>query len=491
MKTKTIKALALIALTTSFSSCNSQDIKQTEATKPTDPSGITNAEVPLFTNVDKMLTRLESQGFNGAVIVADENGFLSKGYGWADKEAKIKNTPNTAFCIGSITKSFTGAALLKLEMQGKLSVNDLLSKYIKNVPTDKKDITLHHLLTHSSGLPPAIGQDYEVLGKEDFLVRAFKIKLLFAPGTKYEYSNVGYSVLAAVIEQVSGQSYEEYLNANLFKPAEMTQTGYTMPKWDSKNIAVGYEGNSRWGKPNEQKWDAKAPYWNLLGNGGILSTAEDMYKWHKALLTDKVLNEDAKAKYYGRHVEEGEGAGSYYGYGVVSFPTPRKTWLTAHNGSNGIFYAAFMRYITEKVTIIFLTNQLLDGIREVPQEIALHKFKEGYVSEHNITAPKQLSGLTDHAHNKLILEFINVVSDGNDKAIEKFVDANLTPELKNAAPMNAHIGMFKQVGGDIKGKKIKSVMVAGSKTKIGFEGTPILLNLHIENGLIGGIGLGD
>ncbi|MCB1024728.1 MAG: beta-lactamase family protein [Acidobacteria bacterium] len=353
--------------------------------------------------IDDFLTGLSKNGFSGSVLVSDGKSVFNHCYGMADRENSVSCNEHTAYDIGSVTKQFTGAAILKLEMQGKLSVGDRIDKFFSGAPDDKKAITIHQLLTHSSGFPSAIGDDYEVLDKEAFLEKAFKTKLNFKPGEKYDYSNVGYSVLAAIIEKVSGEPYEKFLHDNLFEPAGMKETGYTIPQWKPEQIAVGYNGDRKWGRPTEKKWDRTAPYWNLLGNGGILSTTDDLYKWHRALLTDKILDKAAKAKYYKRHIEEGENAGTYYGYGWALFPTPRNTTLITHNGGNGTFYCDFLRYTEEKVTIILLSNSMRREFRAIPMKIAKSLFSKDYKPEIELrTANPSAISLKDHPEADLI-----------------------------------------------------------------------------------------
>src|SRR5262249_27224274 len=153
------------------------------------------------------------------------------------------------FSIGSITKQFTAAAILKLQMQGKLSVRDPIAKYLPNVPQDKSAITLHHLLTHSAGLESGFGPgDFEAVTRDEIIKRALASKLRSAPGKQYHYSNAGYSLLGAIVEIVSGGGYEAFLHEHLFKPAGMAQTGYRLPKWSSERLAQGYgRGGQRWG----------------------------------------------------------------------------------------------------------------------------------------------------------------------------------------------------------------------------------------------------
>lgn len=350
------KSIYLLIIVTIIS-CNSAASKERNTT---------------ISKIESYLQKIGEQGFSGSILV-DNKGqkIISNGYGKANIENQVSNSPKTIFSIGSITKQFTGAGILKLEMQGKLSVNDKIIKYFSNVPEDKQEITIHHLLTHSAGFPGAIGDDFETISEEDFVVRAFESSTNFEIGVTYNYSNVGYSLLAIIIEKVAEQSYEEYLRANLFLPSDMNQTGYVIPNWNKNKIAVGYLNNNEvWGKLNEMAWGTDGPYLNLKGNGGILSTTEDMYKWHLALLGEKVLSKEAKKKYYAKHIEEGEGSGSYYGYGWAIFPTSRNTNLIAHNGGNGIFFADFWRYLTEDITIFIVTNRSSSYADIVASQIA-------------------------------------------------------------------------------------------------------------------------
>ncbi len=219
--------------------------------------GQTIKENGTFQQIDNYLSELEKIGFSGSVLIEINNEkIISKGYGFSDKVKQIKNSPNTIFDIGSITKQFTAAAILKLEMQGKLTTEDKLTKFFDNVPKDKESITIHDLLRHQSGLISSVGKDYEKISKEEFLNKIFSSPLLFEIGTGFSYSNIGYSLLAMIIEKVSGQTYETYLYNNLWKPAQMEMTGYSRPQFDSNLIAVGYYGDDRiWGKPTDKEWD--------------------------------------------------------------------------------------------------------------------------------------------------------------------------------------------------------------------------------------------
>lgn len=317
----------------------------------------TNFKKDTSKDLEEFLKKIDNSDFSGTILISHKGKTLHhQAYGLSDKKQNQLNHKNTIFDIGSITKQFTGAAILKLEMEGKLSVEDPISKYFENVPNDKRAITIHQLLTHSSGLVDVIGDDYEEISETGFLNEVFSTKLSYPSGTRHEYSNVGYSLLTILIEKISEMGYEAYLHRALFTPAQMLNTGYVLPKWAPKNIAKGYRKDKEYGRPNEQNWDTGGPYLNLKGNGGILSNVEDLLKWHEALLGDEILNESAKKKYFTPHIEEYPDGNSFYGYGWVIMPTSMNQTAIWHNGGNGIFFADFWRFQEENLAVIVLTN---------------------------------------------------------------------------------------------------------------------------------------
>ena len=302
------------------------------------------------------MSALEAYGFSGTLLVAKGGQVIHHGaYGFADADRKVPFTMDTAFDIGSITKQFTAAAILKLETQGKLSVQDPVSRWFEGVPEDKRSMTLHHLLTHSSGLRGDFGGDYEEMPRDRLVKMALESKLQWAPGTRYDYSNAGYSLLAAVVELASGQPYEVYLKENLWKPAGMTRTGYRL--LEKGPLAHGVRDGKDWGTPVDKVWAPEGPWWNLRGNGGVLSTTGDLYKWHQALEGEAILSKEAKAKIFTPHMPEDEEGSSHYGYGWAILKTPRGTRLISHNGGNGIFHADFRRYVDEGIVLIIGSNR--------------------------------------------------------------------------------------------------------------------------------------
>lgn len=436
-------------------------------------------EKNLSNDISNYMKALEQRDFSGSVLVAYKGQILnSEGYGYANKDANIKNTVKTVFDIGSITKQFTAAGILKLEDQGKLKVSDKITKYFNNVPENKSHMTLHHLLTHASGLPPAIGDDYQMISKEDYISRALASELLFPIGTQYEYSNTGYTLLAMIIEKVSGQTYEAFLYEELWKPSEMEHTGYLRPNYGYNDVAVGYRNDELWGKPTE-KWNNEVS-WHLKGNGGVLSTVEDMYKWHQALAGTKVLSKASKEKMYTKHIEEGEGAGSYYGYGWAIFPTPRNTNLIAHNGGNGIFFADFWRYLTEDITIIMMTNQANRGYDSLASQLAgiilTPNFKpntELKVSQADAKTERQIEHILDG--------FINIIQKNDALAWEGFITKHFSKNMINFMPMKEHVAMFQTIHDTLKGQTISDMMLTpNNDIELKFSKNKMIMNIVVD-----------
>lgn len=316
--------------------------------------------------VDQSVERFVDQALPegaGGTLVAARNGEIAHcaGFGMADRDAQVAAGCDTVYDIQSMTKQFTAAAVLKLEMMGRLRVSDPISKHLGPVPADKREITLHQLLTHTAGLVDVLGGDYEPLTREEMVAGALASKLRSPPGAEYRYSNLGYSLLAAIIERASGKGYEEFLAEQLFTPAGMTQTGYVLPEWRPDHVAVSYDarGEPR-GRPFDHPWAADGPYWNLRGNGGLLSTARDIFRWHLALEGDEILDRRATRRLFMPHVVAREGRDSHYGYGWILQRTDDHGRVAWHDGGNAWPFGVFTRFLEEGVMVFWVTSGYRD-----------------------------------------------------------------------------------------------------------------------------------
>lgn len=295
---------------------------------------------------------------SGTLIAAlNQQLVLCRGWGDADRDSGVPAGCDTVYDVMSMTKQFTAAAILKLQMQGKLTVTDLISTHLGAAPPDKRGITVQQLLTHTAGLVDVLGDDYAVLSRDEVIAAAMASPLRTAPGRAHHYSNVGYSLLAAIIEEASDQSYEKYLAEQLFHPAGMDRTGYILPNWPDRDVAVEYDaqGTSH-GQPFDHPWDDDGPYWNLRGNGGLLSTARDIFRWHRALLGDDVLDQRAKDELFTARVREEPGGDTFYAYGWVIADLTGHT-VAWHNGGNGLSYGEIARTTDGNAMVFWITNQ--------------------------------------------------------------------------------------------------------------------------------------
>ncbi len=303
--------------------------------------------------IDKKLIK---RGFSGVILVAQNDDIIfNKAYGRKNSQENGLNDLNTVFDICSITKQFTAAGILKLSMQNKVSINDNLSKYFNGVPNDKKNITIHQLLTHSSGLTIGIGGDYDTITEEEFLSQVFNSKLISPIGKKFNYSNIGYSLLGLIIEKASGMDYETFLNAEIFKPSKMNHTGYVIPDWNTNEVANGFLDGREAKKPNEENWSTQGPYLNLKGNGGILTRASDLLLWSQAIRNNTVLNEVTTSKYLYPHFESNS-TYPYYGYGWGIENNNSENKLVVHGGGSDLFASDLWMYPKKGITIILLSN---------------------------------------------------------------------------------------------------------------------------------------
>jgi CubicO group peptidase (beta-lactamase class C family) len=324
------------------------------ATTATDtPSSVSDQSLP--SRLETFLTkRSKESGFSGSVLVAREGRvLLSNGYGEADRDKKIPNTAKTKFRIASITKQFTAMAVLLLQARGKLNVQDRVCSYISNCPTAWETITLHHLLTHTSGLPNYYTSPDWVffqatpMAPSDITAHFMDKSLDFQPGEKWNYSNSGYVLLGTIIEQVSGMTYGAFIKENILDPLMMADTGYLD---DIEGLAVGYATENTTTPANFEDMSG------LYASGGMYSTVGDLYLWDQALYTDKLIPRDLRDKIFTSYAMMTDGSGWGYGYGwTVGVLANHR--MVGHPGRIEGFSSLNTYYPDDKVVVIVLSNQ--------------------------------------------------------------------------------------------------------------------------------------
>ncbi len=289
--------------------------------------------------VGNHLDRLAALGYTGAVLVLrDGKPVVERAWGFADRDKGIRADTRSTWNLGSITKQFTAAAILRLEEKGKLHTTDFITRWFPDAEGPKRAITIHQLLTHTAGFE----SDY---APGDYV-----------PNTRAEYMA---RMLAAIIELVTGKEYEAALTDLVLAPAGMTETGYLRPNWAPERIAHGYQDGRDWGSIVDRLRVPGAPFWALRGNGGLQTTLVDMTRWEHALTSNAVLTASSRRKFMTGYVSEGEPGDSWYAYGWAVHPSSRGTRVVEHNGGNGIYVAEFRRLVDEGITI-FVTSSVAE-----------------------------------------------------------------------------------------------------------------------------------
>lgn len=282
-----------------------------------------------FKQIDTLLTQINEKGeFNGIVLIGNNDSILfSKSYGYADYKNKTKIDLNTQFYIASISKQFTATAILILTENGKLKLDQPVKDLLVNFPYE--GITIHHLLSNTSGIKDYIDYFAENWNKkkqantDDVISYINKIKpeLQFETGSKFQYSNSNYVILAKIIEIVSNQSYPYFLEKNIFKPCGLNETYATYKPFfteQDNNVAYGYvieNKNIVKAESSKTKYIDRVNYLSgIQGDGSVITTVSDLYLWHKAISSNLVLSESSTKQLF-KQTELNDGTKSYYGYG--------------------------------------------------------------------------------------------------------------------------------------------------------------------------------
>jgi len=396
-------------------------------------------------DVARMEQVIQSYVFNkqfmGSVLVARGNEvILDKGYGSANLEWNVPNSPTTKFRLGSITKQFTAACILLLEERGKLSVNDPVKKYMPDAPVAWDKITIFHLLTHTSGIPNFTGfPDYR--STEPFratpaqLVARFRDQPLdFEPGEKMSYSNSGYVLLGYLIEKITGESYTRFVQENIFTPLGMKDSGYDSNSAIIPNRAAGYSPSPT-GIVNASYIDMTVPF----AAGGLYSTTEDLLRWEQALFGGKLLSAASLEKMTTPFKND-------YAFGLVVQTNGTK--VIHHEGGIEGFNTDLEYFPKGQRTVIVLANldgpgsgavttklmALVNGEKVVPtserKEVPVDpKILDGYTGKYafapNITLTVTREG------NQLVTEMtgqgkVPIFPEGERDFFAKAVDAQVT-----------------------------------------------------------------
>lgn len=289
---------------------------------------------------------------------------LVRAYGVADRERNIAATPKTPFRIASVSKQFLASATLLLVQDGKLQLGDPVSKYVEGAPEIWKGITIRHLLSHTAGLvreAPGFRSN-KVQPDADVIRSAYGVPLVFTPGEKFQYSNLGYFVIAEIIRTTSGTSWTDFLRRRIFEPCGMTGTCPTSDNAPAR--AVGYNYQS---KAGERVDDSKSSA--LRPSGAFLSTATDMAKWDTALHGDTILTTESK-KHLWTATPLNNGTTTPYGLGWFVTTQRGRVRRVSHGGDQVGFDAYFLRGLEDGISVIYLANSDKTNPAVIAREVA-------------------------------------------------------------------------------------------------------------------------
>ncbi|MBK8147250.1 MAG: serine hydrolase [Acidobacteria bacterium] len=386
MKTKFALLLALLSIF-AFQSASAQSNRPSER--------------EIKTKVDEyMKSAVEFERFSGSILIArDGKPIVSKGYGLASVEFDAPNTPDTVFRLASVTKQFTATAIMMLQERGKLNVNDPACNYLANCPDAWRSITIRQLLTMTHAIP---GVNATELGPlrgfpvpwDQWLEATGKKPLDFTPGEKFKYSNSGYTLLGFIIERVSGKSYGEFLQENIFAPLGMTRTGYEEPVRIVKNRATGYRqmpGNPILALPYRE-------IIRMYAAGGIFSTTEDLLRWDQALYTEKLLTKKSIEEMFTPFRDMYPGKSYAYGWWTSRKFGRREV---GHGGNATGFITYIARFPEDRVTVIVLSNNERGSAGKISNVLAAIAFGAKY----EIPKERKAIGVTSSVIDKYVGQY--------------------------------------------------------------------------------------
>ena len=331
-------------------------------------SGATDTLTP---RVDALFQDFNQAGSPGAsvMVIKGRKVVLAKGYGLANVEGRIPCGTNNNFRLASVTKQFTAMAVMILAERGKVSFDERLTDFFPEFPAYGNQITLRHLLTHTSGLIDyedviPKGTEIPVLDRDVLRLLMQQDQTCFPPGTKYRYSNSAYALLALIVEVRSGQTFARFLEENIFRPLKMSSTlAYEQGLSVVPNRAFGYSPEASGFKRTDQSLTS-----SVLGDGGIYSSVGDLCRWDQALYTDKLVSRKLlKLAFTPGPATEHPDTGYGFGWFIGHYRGLKEIW---HSGNSIGFTTRIARFPEKKFTVIILTNRNEARIAEFPHRIA-------------------------------------------------------------------------------------------------------------------------
>ena len=305
-------------------------------------------------------------------VVRDGKVAKTAAYGLANVELNVPVKPETVFEIGSVTKQFTAAGILLLAQAGKLSVDDRISRYLQNTPDAWRDVTIRHLLTHTSGIKSYTGIDgfqvWRHLTQTQFIKAIGNEPMEFSPGDSWKYCNTGYNLLGYIIENITGQDYWDFMSQHIYQPLEMRSTTNRLFSLIIPNRAAGYE------QTNHVWMNRDTDLTQVFAAGAMASTVGDLVKWNNALDGNQILTAASKDLMW-TPVKLNNGTTRTYGFGwnIEKVEGHRNI---GHGGSTSGFSASIQRFPDDQLAVIILTNTDEQIATSIAKHIATLYFRK-------------------------------------------------------------------------------------------------------------------
>lgn len=373
----------------------------------------------------------KSWSFGGNILVDTGDGVYRGSFGSANMEESISNSDNHRFRLFSVSKGFTAMAVMKLQQQGLLKVQDYLHSYIPEFAKLSKEITIHHMLTHSAGLYNHMDGQFWLEGVKKPIADSEVIRevieegVQFEPGREFEYQNSGYIMLRKIIESVSGMSFGEFLKKSIFDPLEMKDSGVFSHEKAIIYISSNYE---RLGKGFSPGVEVHCP--NYYGSGGVYSTIDDMLKWHRGLTEPSFCTKEMQVQIFQDHIAN-------YGYGWGIWDEEGQTVTNHYGGFPGVGgVAAIRRYAPSGQLIVLLSNYGLPNYEKICDDLeSILRGGDPGVPERPIKQSVAVGQLKKLQGDYLGFLNVKVQADAEEGVLEIFVNENTSTRAYPLSPL--------------------------------------------------------
>ena len=418
-----------------------------------DATAAPQAAASLIDKVDAFVhEEMQREKLPGVAIGVISKGevLIAKGYGQANVEHRVPVTSETVFQSGSVGKQFTAAAVMLQVEEGKLALEDSITKYFTNAPESWRPIQIRHLLTHTSGIPDYTVEDFDYrrdYTEDELATMAYQLKLEFEPGSRWNYSNTGYVLLGILIHKVSGQFYGDVLKERVFAPLGMTTARIISEEDIVPNRAAGYRLAD--GVLKNQEW--VAPKLNTTADGSLYLTVQDFVAWDRGLRKSAILKPQSWAQIY-MPVTLNSGKTYPYGFGWQLGESSSKPWYR-HGGAWQGFTSVISRYLGDDLTIVVLANladanpeRFVDGIATILNpEIARIEPTEPIADSEPAVTERVRALLVAASHGKLSPDDFAYVRAGFFPDAVKYYEKLLGPL---GAPQRIDLLQRKEMGDD-------------------------------------------